>query len=118
MGDGEVCGTAIETAMEIAVKLTVRKDMHITYPQYHLPQGHLAEQEQTSYHVCTGVHEDLMEATREAVRAAVDNIAERYERPRQEAYAIVSIAGDLKIHEVVNVPNWLVGCFIPESIFG
>ena len=29
MGDGEVCGTAVETAMDITVRLTVRKDMTI-----------------------------------------------------------------------------------------
>jgi acetamidase/formamidase len=117
MGDGEVCGTAVETTMDIAVRLTVRKDMHIPYPQYHVPAGQVAEHEQSSYHVCTGVHEDLMEAAREATRAAIDNIADRYERSPQEAYAIVSVAGDLRIHEVVDAPNWVVGCFIPESIF-
>ena len=92
--------------------------MHIAYPQYHVPKGQLAEHEQSAYHVYTGVHPDLMEATREATRAAVEDIAERYERTRQQAYAIASVAGDLKIHEVVDVPNWVVGLFIPERIFG
>jgi acetamidase/formamidase len=103
--------------MDITVKLTVRKDMHIPYPQYRIPPGQLAEHEQSSYHVCTGIHEDLMEAAREATRAAVDNIAERFERTREEAYAIVSVAGDLRIHEVVDVPNWVVGAFVPDQIF-
>ena len=31
--------------------------------------------------------------------------------------ALVSVACDLRIHEVVDAPNWVVGCFIPESIF-
>ncbi|MGZ4244339.1 MAG: acetamidase/formamidase family protein, partial [Solirubrobacteraceae bacterium] len=59
----------------------------------------------------------LMEATREATRALVDHIAERYGRSRQEAYAIASVAADLRIHEVVDVPNWVVGAFLPEAIF-
>ncbi|HEY3728694.1 MAG TPA: acetamidase/formamidase family protein [Solirubrobacteraceae bacterium] len=118
MGDGEVCGTAVETAMDIAVRLTVRKDISARYPQYHVPQGQLAEQEQSSYHVCTGIHNDLFEATREAIRATIDYIAERYGRSRQEAYAIASVAVDLRIHEVVDVPNWVVGAFLPEAIFG
>ena len=31
-GDGEVCGTAIETPMRATVRLTVRKDLHVTAP--------------------------------------------------------------------------------------
>jgi acetamidase/formamidase len=117
MGDGEVCGTAVETAMDITVRLTTRKDMSARYPQYAIPAGQLAATEQSSYHVCTGVGPDLMEATREATRALVDHIAERYGHSRQEAYAIASVAADLRIHEVVDVPNWVVGAFLPESIF-
>jgi acetamidase/formamidase len=41
-GDGEVCGTAIETAMEVAVRLSVRRDFAIDAPQYRLPEGALA----------------------------------------------------------------------------
>ena len=29
-GDGEVCGTAIETPMRVQLRLTVRKDLHVT----------------------------------------------------------------------------------------
>ena len=42
----------------------------------------------------------------------------RYELDRQEAYAIASVAGDLRIHEVVDAPNWVVGAFIPETLHG
>jgi formamidase len=38
-------------------------------------------------------------------------------RSREEAYAIASVACDLRIHEVVDVPNWVVGAFLPEEIF-
>jgi acetamidase/formamidase len=117
MGDAEVCGTAVETAMDIAVRLTIRTDINARYPQYHIPAGQLGQHEQSSYHVCTGVHSDLLEATREATRAIVDHIVKRYARTRQEAYAIASVAVDLRIHEVVDVPNWVVGAFLPEAIF-
>jgi acetamidase/formamidase len=117
MGDGEVCGTAVETPMDIVVRLTVRRDFSTHYPQYEIPAGQLARAEQSSYHVCTGVHEDLLEATREATRAMIDYLVQRHERERQEAYAIASVAVDLRIHEVVDVPNWVVGAFLPESIF-
>jgi len=117
MGDGEVCGTAVEAAMDIAVRLTVRKDMSARYPQFAIPTGRLAATEQSAYHVCTGIGPDLMEATREAVRALIDHIQHRYGRSREEAYAIASVAGDLRIHEIVDVPNWVVGAFLPDTIF-
>jgi len=117
MGDAEVCGTAVETAMDITVRLTVRTDMSARYPQYAIPAGQLAATEQSSYHVCTGIGPDLFEAAKEATRAMVDHIAQRYGRPRQEAYAIASVACDLRIHEIVDVPNWVVGAFLPEAVF-
>lgn len=117
MGDGEVCGTAIEAPMTIAVRLNVRRDMTIAAPQYVVAPGELARTEPGGYHVCTGVAPDLMEATRAATRAAIAHIAQRRGGTVQEAYALVSVACDLRIHEVVDVPNWLVGCFVPDALF-
>ena len=117
MGDAEVCGTAVETGMDITVRLTSRTDINARYPQYQIPPGQLADTERSSYHVCTGIGPDLFEATQEATRAIIDHIVDRYDRTRQEAYAIASVAVDLRIHEVVDVPNWTVGAFLPESIF-
>ena len=87
MGDGEVCGTAVETAMDITVRLTVRRDMTIPAPQYHVAAGDLAATEAGAYHVCTGVAPDLMEAQRARRRAMIDHIGYRYDLDRQEAYA-------------------------------
>ena len=117
MGDAEVCGTAVETAMDITVRLSVRTDMSARFPQYSIPAGQLAATEQSSYHVCTGIGPDLFEAAREATHALVDHIAQRYDRTRPEAYAIASVAADLRIHEIVDVPNWVVGACLPEAIF-
>jgi acetamidase/formamidase len=117
MGDGEVCGTAVETPMDVVVRLSVRRDFSTHYPQYELPAGQLARGEQSSYHVCTGIHEDLLEATREATRAMIDHLVQRRGRDRSEAYAIASVAVDLRVHEVVDIPNWVIGAFLPEAIF-
>jgi len=116
MGDAEVCGTAVETAMDITVRLTVRSDLPITAPQYAMPAGALAESETSAYHVCTGVAPDLMEASRRAVRAMIEHLGRRYDIERQEAYALCSVACDLRIHELVDAPNWVVGAFFPEDI--
>ena len=70
-----------------------------------------------AWHVCTGVGPDLMEATRDATRALVEHLVEHRGRDRREAYAIASVAADLRIHEVVDAPNWMVGAFLPLDIF-
>jgi acetamidase/formamidase len=116
-GDGEVCGTAIETAMDAVVRLTVRKDVRVDAPQADVPAGAIAAHERSGYHVCTGVGPDLFEATRDAVRATVIWLGDRHGLDREEAYALASVACDLRIHEVVDAPNWVVGCFVPGSIF-
>jgi acetamidase/formamidase len=58
-----------------------------------------------------------MEATRRATRAMIDYLGNSYGLERQEAYALVSVACDLRIHEVVDAPNWVVGMFLPQTIF-
>jgi acetamidase/formamidase len=117
MGDGEVCGTAVEAPMDIAVRLDVRRDVSLPAPQYVVAPGELARVETDGYHVCTGIAPDLMEATKDATRAAITHIVERRGGTVQEAYALVSVACDLRIHEVVDVPNWVVGCFVPDALF-
>jgi acetamidase/formamidase len=116
-GDGEVCGTAIETAMDISLRLSVRRDFQIEAPRYRVPPGSLPRAEGTGYHVSTGVAPDLMEATRQAVRATMEHLGDRHGLAREEAYALCSVAVDLRIHEVVDAPNWVVGAFLPDDIF-
>ena len=118
MGDGEVCGTAVEAAMDIVVRLSVRRDFSVPAPQYSVPTGELARTEAGSFHVTTGVGPDLMEATRAASRAMIDHLGHRHGLDRQEAYALCSVACDLRVHEVVDAPNWVVGMFLPEAVFG
>jgi acetamidase/formamidase len=58
-----------------------------------------------------------MEATRQAVRATMVYLREDHNLSREEAYALCSVAVDLRIHEVVDAPNWVVGAFLPDDIF-
>jgi len=46
----------------------------------------------------------------------IDHLAGRRWTP-QQAYAICSVAVDLKISQLVDVPNMLVPAFLPEGIF-
>lgn len=114
-GDGEVCGTAIESAMDVVLRLTLRRDLSIDAPQYHLPHAALAAA--TGYHVCTGIGPDLLEACRDALRAMIAHLGARHGIEREEAYALASVACDLRVHEIADAPNWVVGAFLPEAIF-
>jgi formamidase len=60
---------------------------------------------------------DLLEAARDAIRAMIRHLGDRHGIERQEAYALASVACDLRIHELVDVPNWVVGAFLPNAIF-
>ena len=113
-GDGEVCGSAIETGMEIALRLGIRRDIRIDAPQLLVPT--VAPPVSGSLHITTGVAEDLHEAARGAARAMVDLLSGRFGLAPEEAYALTSIAGDLRIHEIVNAPRWVVGMALPVAV--
>ncbi len=116
-GDGEVCGTAIETPMRATVRLTVRKDFPVNEPQF-LTGGPLIQRVNTApYYATDGVGPDLVEATRKAVRHMIQHLQRTYGLSREDAYMLCSVAVDLKLCEVVDMPNWIVGAFLPQSIF-
>jgi len=116
-GDGEVCGTAIETPMRATVRLTALKDRPVPAPQF-LTGGPLARGVNTApYYVTDGIAPDLMEAARAAVLHMIDHLERSYGLARPDAYMLCSVAVDLKICEVVDAPNWLIGAFLPQSIF-
>ena len=116
-GDGEVCGTAIETPMRATVRLTVRKDIHVPEPQF-LTSGPLAQRTNTaSYYATDGIGPDLMEAARNAVRHMLDYLQRSYGLSRPDAYMLCSVIVDLKLCEVVDAPNWVVSAFLPLSVF-
>jgi acetamidase/formamidase len=114
-GDGEVCGTAIESAMDVVMRATVRHDLNLNAPAFDLPDPPL---EPGPFHVCTGVGPDLLGAARDATRALIDHLVARHGLEPEEAYALASVACDLRIHEIVDAPNWVVGAFLPEKVFG
>jgi formamidase len=60
--------------------------------------------------------EDVSLAARNALLNMIDHLGERGWTP-QQAYAICSVAVDLKISQLVDVPNMLVSAFLPEDIF-
>src|SRR5579872_3654307 len=73
-GDGEVCGTAIETPMRATVRLTVRKDWPVAEPQF-MTGGPLTPRTNTApYYATDGIGPDLYEAARNAIRHMIAHL--------------------------------------------
>jgi acetamidase/formamidase len=91
-GDGEVCVTAIETGLVGTFRLTVRNDMRLEWP--------LAE---TPTHMITMAFDpDLDDCVVIALRLMIDLVCVRTGLDRYQAYALLSLAADLRVTQVVN----------------
>jgi acetamidase/formamidase len=91
-GDGEVCVTAIETALQGRFRLTVRRDLDITYPEAETP----------THYITMGMHPDLDTCVEIALRRMIRVLANRTGITHAEAYMLCSLAGDLRITQTVN----------------
>lgn len=116
-GDGEVCGTAIETSMTVTARFQLHRERSIAEPRYILPGPPTPEADAKGYYVTTGYAPDLFEAARKATRFQIEHIQEEHGLSRADAYMLASIAVDLSISEVVDAPNWLVSARLPLAIF-
>jgi acetamidase/formamidase len=58
-----------------------------------------------------------MTGTRDAVKGMIDMLCRRHNMSAVEAYMLCSVAGDLKISEIVDIPNWVVSMTVPRGIF-
>jgi acetamidase/formamidase len=117
-GDGEVCGTAIETPMRASVRLTARPDLHLTAPEFLTAPGAAAEAPVGRRYATDGIGPDLLTAARDATRRMIDWLGREHGVPAQDAYMLCSVGVDLRISEVVDVPNYVVTAHCPLSIFG
>jgi acetamidase/formamidase len=115
-GDGEVCVTAIECPMRATLRLSVE---HRTIPAPRFQTGGplLNVDESAGHFGAMGIDPDLMQGARTAVRGAIAWLVEEHGLTAREAYVLCSLAGDLKILEIVDSGVWNVGFTIPLSIF-
>ncbi|MER8444299.1 acetamidase/formamidase family protein [Mesorhizobium sp. M1066] len=116
-GDGEVCGTAIESPMDVVLKLDLVKDARLKTPRFTTPGPVTRHLDAKGYEVTTGIGPDLMTGAREAVAQMVDLLAGRYKIDPVEAYMLASVCGDLRISEIVDMPNWVVSFYFPRCVF-
>ena len=80
-GDGEVCVTAVETALQGTFELIVRKDMKLTLPRAETPT-HL---------ITMAFDASLDHAAKQAVREMMKLLAELIQLSREDAYSLISL---------------------------
>jgi acetamidase/formamidase len=116
-GDGEVCGTAIESPMDVVLTIDLVKNAGLRFPRF-TTQGPVTNHlDAKGYEVTTGIGPDLMSAARDAVSGMVDFLCATRQMAAVDAYMLVSTCGDLRISEIVDQPNWVVSFYFPRCVF-
>jgi acetamidase/formamidase len=104
-GDGEVCVTAIETALRGTFEFIVRKDMHLRLPQAETP----------THYLTMAFNVDLDFAAKEALREMLKLVQEKAKISREDAYTFVSLAGDVRVTQLVN-GNKGIHVMVPKAL--
>jgi len=108
-GMGEVCGAAIEMPARIIYQVEVIKGKkYIKEPQF----------ESDEIYGTSAVGTTLIEASRKALRFMIDYLEAEHGMSRTDAYVLCSIAGDLNIAEVVDMPNYHVTMHMSKEVLG
>ena len=71
-GDGEICGTAIESPMTVAVKIDLIKGANFAFPPFETDGPVTRHFDEKGYKATTGIGEDLMQAAKDAVSVMID----------------------------------------------
>lgn len=143
-GDGEVSGTAIEIGGQVTVKTEIRKGggAHITGPQFE-GGAQLKTIAPTEFYATVGfplkkkgeippfiayldggqiaglenLNEDLTQAARAALIDLIAYIQREHGLSREQAYILTSVAADLVVGQVVDLPNYAVSAILDLSVF-
>jgi formamidase len=143
-GDGEVCGTAIEMAARVTITCEVRKGAgrYVKWPHFE-GGAQLKQTEPSRFYAATGLpikdkgevpphlawldspkvaglrnlSEDLTLATRDALLKIIDYMVRVHGLSAQQAYVVAACAVDLRIGQLVDVPNFMVSAILPLDIF-
>jgi acetamidase/formamidase len=116
-GDGEVCGTAIESPMDVELTLDLVKGANLKTPRFTTPGPVTRHLDAKGYEVTTGIGTDLMQASKDAVAGMIDLLCAQRQMAAVDAYMLVSTCGDLRISEIVDMPNWVVSFYFPRCVF-
>ena len=130
-GDGEVCVTAVEMGATCVVRFRVRRGeaerqnirwprferrSYFIDPRYAAPERFVATMGMPVTPDGANEGENLNLACRNAILNMMALLQDRG-FSREQAYVICSVAVDLRISNVVDVPNYVVSALLPEDIF-
>jgi formamidase len=131
-GDGESCGTAVEMGATLTVRFGLRKGLaagrQIQRPRYER-NGYFADPRfavPRRFFATTGMpitrddrneSENVTLAAQDALLNMIDYLVVEHGYSREQAYVLTSVAVDLRISELVDVPNVVVSAFLPLDIF-
>ena len=104
-GDGEVCITAIETALQGRFAFRLRKDLRLRYPRA----------ETATHYITMFMDPDLDRCAENAVRDMIVLLGEKRNLSREDAYTLCSLAADLRITQAVNGSKG-VHCMIEKAL--
>ncbi|WP_460451426.1 acetamidase/formamidase family protein [Alsobacter sp. SYSU BS001988] len=104
-GDGEVCVTAIETALQGRFSFHLRKDLRFAYPRAETP----------THYITMGMDPDLDQCVVRALRDMIVLLGEKGGLAREDAYSLCSLAADLRITQTVNGSKG-VHCMIAKAL--
>ena len=105
-GDGEVCITAIETALEGTFVFDLIEEPDFFYPRAETPD----------HYITMGMDPDLDQCSVHALREMIDWLGSKAGLTKAEAYMLCSLAGDLHVTQTVNV-NKGVHMMMPKANF-
>jgi formamidase len=130
-GDGEVCVTAVEMGATAVVRFKVHeglaarrkfsspvfsRETYFAEPRFAAPERFLGVMGMPINAAGEIEAENLTLACRNAVLNMIELLQERG-FSREQAYVICSVAVDLRVSNVVDVPNYVVSALLPEAIF-
>lgn len=131
-GDCETCGTAVEMSATFVARFEVRKgeakrrrqtDPSFERSDYYGAPAMIAPRR---FYATTGTSvrkdgtnesENLTIAAHNALTNMIDYLTDAYGYSREQAYCLCSVAVDLKVSQVVDVPNFVVSAFLPLDVF-
>jgi acetamidase/formamidase len=105
-GDGEATGTALETSLRGTVQVTVRKGKRLAWPRAETP----------THYIAMGLHADLDEASKIALREMIDFLVAEKHMTRDDAYILCSVAADVHVTQLVDQTKG-VHVMLAKSIF-
>jgi acetamidase/formamidase len=104
-GDGEVCITALETALGGTFEIILRKDLHLDMPRAETP----------THWISVGLDEDLDDAAKQALRQMIKLMGELAGLAPADAYMLCSLGVDFRVTQLVDGNKGIHG-MLPKSL--